>query len=101
VSIEQPRRRLPAKALFDDEPAPADGVPVLYFHWDKIGNCLYIGQTFHFKNRQSRHRERSKWWDEILYIDWDTFPSLSRRELLAEEADRIKNIGPKYNVAGR
>ena len=72
---------------------------VLYRHYDKDDNLLYIGRTSSVGGRLSEHRHSSEWVLFLLdggYTKYEQFDSLN--ELRQAEISAIKKEQPKFNT---
>lgn len=78
------------------QPRTINHVPTtLYRHFDKDGMLLYVGISMSFLHRQVAHRRVKPWFDQIVNITLEHFPS--RREALDAETLAIRKESPKYN----
>lgn len=68
----------------------------LYRHYDSNGELLYIGISLSAIRRLGEHAGRSHWYEDIVRVEIDTYPSIEA----ARDAERvaIKRERPKYNL---
>ena len=69
----------------------------LYRHFDKDGRLLYVGISLNSVSRLSQHKNVSRWYDQIVRIEIERFPS--RKEALEAEAKAINEENPVHNTA--
>jgi excinuclease UvrABC nuclease subunit len=68
---------------------------VVYRHYDRFGELLYVGQTERFAVRQAQHLQGSRWRGDIARIEFNRYPS---REIMAiVEAYLIETLLPWCN----
>ncbi len=68
----------------------------LYRHFDKDGRLLYVGISYCTPERLAGHRGASDWFDEIVRIEIERYPS--RAEAHKAEIEAIKNEKPIHNL---
>jgi excinuclease UvrABC nuclease subunit len=68
----------------------------LYRHFGTDGALLYVGVSLSAINRLREHRQQSAWFDDIVRVDIETFPSL--KEAFAAERQAIQTEQPRYNI---
>jgi len=69
---------------------------ILYRHFDRVGNLLYVGKTLSLQERISQHKGCSCWFDEIYFITIDRFPNNILLSLAEKGA--IEKEKPKFNI---
>lgn len=67
----------------------------LYRHFDKDGRLLYVGISFRAIIRQAAHRNAAPWWDDVVTITVERFPS--RKAALAAEKRAVEAEKPMHN----
>lgn len=70
---------------------------ILYRHFDKEKNLLYVGRSSSFSARWMSHRSRSPWFNEIVVVTIEHFENANL--LACAEIKAIINENPKYNKA--
>ncbi len=73
------------------EPTPG----VVYRHWGKDGELLYIGSSKRVDRRTMQHKHTTVWWNEIKDITIENYACL--QEARQAEKQAIKKEKPKYN----
>ena len=68
----------------------------LYRLFGNDGALLYVGISGHWAKRLARHAARQGWWDEVVTVTRQPFPS--RDEALEAEAVAIRQERPRYNI---
>lgn len=68
---------------------------VLYRLFDADGALLYIGRTSDIDARFPRHAAEQPWWHEVAACSIEFLPS--QQELVAAEADAIRDERPRHN----
>lgn len=68
----------------------------LYRHFDKDGVLVYVGISNSALKRMSGHRSQSKWFDMVVKIEIERFPT--RDAALAAEETAIQNEKPLLNL---
>lgn len=75
-----------------------DGIQVLYRHFNKNGELLYVGISLNSINRLSQHKKNAHWFNDIARIELEQFPT--RESALEAEKQAIINEKPLHNVHG-
>jgi hypothetical protein len=78
---------------------PMNRRTALYSLYDANDNLLYVGVGFKPELRWVLHAREKPWWAEVARKEVVWFES--RIEALEAEADAIKSLKPRYNVAGK
>ena len=68
----------------------------MYRHFDKNGKLLYVGVSYTTFERLMQHRAASDWFDRIVRIEIERFPT--REAALWAEEIAIKEEKPLFNV---
>lgn len=68
----------------------------LYRHFDKDGRLVYVGISNSALLRTSNHRDLSRWFDQVVRIEIERYPTRAAA-LIAEEA-AVTNEKPAYNL---
>lgn len=68
----------------------------LYRHFNAENELLYVGVSVSILARLDGHRTNSHWFDQIVKITIENFPT--REEALSAEFNAIRLEFPKYNV---
>lgn len=68
----------------------------LYRHFDKNGVLVYVGISNSALLRTANHRDQSKWFDQVVRIEIERFPS--RADALAAEEKAIITEKPTFNL---
>lgn len=73
------------------EPTPG----VVYRHWGKNKELLYIGSSKNVDRRTTQHKHTTQWWNEIKDITIEKYEDI--QDARKAEAKAIKKEKPKYN----
>jgi predicted GIY-YIG superfamily endonuclease len=68
---------------------------VLYRHWDKYDDLLYVGKTIDIPARFRQHRIKSDWIYDVVKITLERFSS--HEEVMEAEKQAIISEHPRYN----
>lgn len=71
---------------------------VLYRHFNRSGQLIYVGVSLSVLQRLNQHKE-SHWWREISQVTFERFNS--RTAALVAEQIAIKEEKPFYNIVGK
>jgi hypothetical protein len=71
----------------------------LYRHFDGHGRLLYVGISKRPSARYKQHESQSHWFDDVVRIDIERFPS--REAALAAELEAIRTEKPLRNIIGQ
>lgn len=71
-------------------------VHVLYRHYDKGGNLLYVGVTNNFARRIKEHSKFSSWFSDVSNVTLEHFDD--RETLLQAEKTAIQSERPIFNI---
>jgi hypothetical protein len=80
-------------------PGTPEAQHVLYRHWDKDGQLLYVGMTNNPPRRLTSHRAKAEWWAQVSWTSYQKFSS--RPALKAGETRAIKTENPRWNIQER
>lgn len=70
----------------------------VYRAWDKNGNLLYVGSSYHPDRRMQAH-QKAVWYDEMTKHRFDWYPT--RDMAFAAELEAIHTEHPTYNRQGK
>lgn len=68
---------------------------IVYRHYDKDGNLMYVGQSMKVLYRQMQHASSSHWYDDVTKITLERFPDVSLAKIA--ERNAIRNEKPLHN----
>ncbi len=75
------------------------GTPVVYRAYDEHGFPLYFVSTVNLPGRLEHHASNAYWWQDGLSIE--VTMHLSVKAARAVEAAEIREVRPRFNLAGR
>lgn len=68
---------------------------MVYRHFDKDGNLLYVGMSMNPFKRLGGHRFESIWFDRIVKITIERYPT--KWDAITAERRAIRNENPQFN----
>jgi predicted GIY-YIG superfamily endonuclease len=87
-----------AKQILDEIAGNTKKETILYRHFNKDNQLLYVGISFSVMARLQKHSKLSPWWRNISHITFERFPS--RAAAIAAEQMAIDQERPLHNIMG-
>lgn len=72
--------------------------PVVYRCYDDEGALLYIGSSINLRQRVRGHRGATRWWDEVVRVEAESYPTETAARIA--EAHAIRDELPERNKYG-